>query len=161
MYPGAARGVRLTVRLRVSGDSGFQKAPAFVRVAWGLGRCGRVAPAAARFPRPPMTRYDGSSNGLGRVREGWSMSVRTCLTIVLAAGEGTRMCASRPKVLHAIGGRSLIAHVLAAAGTAGGAQAVVVGPAQDTVVAAVEAAMPGAELFVQAQRRGTAHAVLA
>ena len=89
------------------------------------------------------------------------MNARTCLTIVLAAGEGTRMRASRPKVLHAIGGRSLIAHVLAAAGTAGGAQAVVVGPAQEAVVAAVKAAMPGAELFVQAERRGTAHAVLA
>jgi bifunctional UDP-N-acetylglucosamine pyrophosphorylase / glucosamine-1-phosphate N-acetyltransferase len=89
------------------------------------------------------------------------MNARTCLTIVLAAGEGTRMRASRPKVLHAIGGRSLIAHVLAAAGTAGGAQAVVVGPAQEAVVAAVKAAMPGAELFVQAERLGTAHAVLA
>ncbi len=89
------------------------------------------------------------------------MSARSCLTIVLAAGEGTRMRASRPKVLHAIGGRSLIAHVLAAAGSAGGAQAVVVGPAQDAVVAAVKAAAPGAELFVQSERRGTAHAVLA
>ena len=93
------------------------------------------------------------------------MTARTCLTIVLAAGEGTRMRASRPKVLHAIGGRSLIAHVLAAAGTAGGAQAVVVGPGQgadqQAVVAAVKAAMPGAELFVQDERRGTAHAVLA
>jgi bifunctional UDP-N-acetylglucosamine pyrophosphorylase/glucosamine-1-phosphate N-acetyltransferase len=89
------------------------------------------------------------------------MSARTCLTIVLAAGEGTRMRASRPKVLHAIGGRSLIAHVLAAAGGDGGAQAVVVGPGQGAVVAAVKAAMPGAELFVQNERRGTAHAVLA
>jgi bifunctional UDP-N-acetylglucosamine pyrophosphorylase / glucosamine-1-phosphate N-acetyltransferase len=89
------------------------------------------------------------------------MSARSCLTIVLAAGEGTRMRASRPKVLHAIGGRSLIAHVLAAAGSAGGAQAVVVGPAQDAVVAAVKAAAPGAEIFVQSERRGTAHAVLA
>jgi bifunctional UDP-N-acetylglucosamine pyrophosphorylase / glucosamine-1-phosphate N-acetyltransferase len=89
------------------------------------------------------------------------MSARTCLTIVLAAGEGTRMRASRPKVLYAIGGRSLIAHVLAAAGGDGGGQAVVVGPAQEGVVAAVKAAMPAAELFVQSERRGTAHAVLA
>jgi bifunctional UDP-N-acetylglucosamine pyrophosphorylase/glucosamine-1-phosphate N-acetyltransferase len=89
------------------------------------------------------------------------MSARTCLTIVLAAGEGTRMRAARPKVLHAIGGRSLIAHVLAVAGAAGGKQAVVVGPGQEAVVAAVKAAMPGAELFEQKERRGTAHAVLA
>ena len=87
--------------------------------------------------------------------------MRTCLTIVLAAGEGTRMRASRPKVLHAIGGRPLIAHVLAAAGAAGGAQAVVIGPAQEAVAAAVKAVLPSAEMFVQAERRGTAHAVLA
>ena len=40
------------------------------------------------------------------------MSVRTCLAIVLAAGEGTRMRSSRPKVLHEVAGRSLLAHVL-------------------------------------------------
>jgi len=89
------------------------------------------------------------------------MTARTCLTIVLAAGEGTRMRSSRPKVLHAIGGRSLIAHTLAAAGEAGGTVAVVVGPDHDAVVRAATAAMPAAEIFVQTERRGTAHAVLA
>ena len=89
------------------------------------------------------------------------MTTRTCLIVVLAAGEGTRMRSSRPKVLHAIGGRSLIAHVLAAAGTAGGVAAVVVGPGQEAVAAAAKAAMPGAEFYLQHERRGTAHAVLA
>ena len=42
------------------------------------------------------------------------MKARTCLAIVLAAGEGTRMRSALPKVLHAIAGRSLLAHVLAA-----------------------------------------------
>ena len=51
--------------------------------------------------------------------------------------------------------------MLAAAGAAGGTEAVVIGPAQDAVVAAVKAAMPAAAIFVQAERRGTAHAVLA
>jgi bifunctional UDP-N-acetylglucosamine pyrophosphorylase/glucosamine-1-phosphate N-acetyltransferase len=32
--------------------------------------------------------------------------------IVLAAGQGTRMKSSTPKVLHRIGGRSLVGHVL-------------------------------------------------
>ena len=93
------------------------------------------------------------------------MTTRTCLTIVLAAGEGTRMRSSRPKVLHAIGGETLIARVLAAAaaanGSGGGSVAVVVGPGQDAVVAAAQAVMPGAEFYVQHERRGTAHAVLA
>ena len=87
--------------------------------------------------------------------------MRTCLTIVLAAGEGTRMRASRPKVLHAIGGRPLVAHVMAAVRETAGAAAVVIGPGQDKVAAAVAAAMPAAKVFVQAERRGTAHAVLA
>jgi bifunctional UDP-N-acetylglucosamine pyrophosphorylase / glucosamine-1-phosphate N-acetyltransferase len=89
------------------------------------------------------------------------MTTRTCLVVVLAAGEGTRMRSSRPKVLHTIGGRSLIAHVLFAVGTAGGQTAVVVGPGQEAVVKAAKALMPGAEFYVQRERRGTAHAVLA
>ncbi len=86
---------------------------------------------------------------------------RTCLIVVLAAGEGTRMGSSRPKVLHAIGGRSLIGHVLSAVGAIDGRTAVVVGPGQDAIAEAVKALMPGAECYIQRERRGTAHAVLA
>jgi bifunctional UDP-N-acetylglucosamine pyrophosphorylase / glucosamine-1-phosphate N-acetyltransferase len=91
-----------------------------------------------------------------------AMSLRTCLAIVLAAGEGTRMRSSLPKVLHQIGGRSLLAHVLrAVAATKVTAAAVVVGPGQEAVAAEAERALPGAQCFVQRERRGTAHAVLA
>jgi bifunctional UDP-N-acetylglucosamine pyrophosphorylase / glucosamine-1-phosphate N-acetyltransferase len=86
---------------------------------------------------------------------------RTCLAVVLAAGEGTRMRSSRPKVLHEIGGRSLIGHALAAVGAIGGRTAVVVGPGQDAVVEAAKIVSPGAAFYVQQERRGTAHAVLA
>jgi bifunctional UDP-N-acetylglucosamine pyrophosphorylase / glucosamine-1-phosphate N-acetyltransferase len=89
-----------------------------------------------------------------------AVAFRTCLTIVLAAGEGTRMRSSRPKVLHAIGGRTLLEHVLATVQETAGRAAVVVGPGQDKVSAAVRAALPEAAVFVQAERRGTAHAVL-
>lgn len=89
------------------------------------------------------------------------MRKRTCLSVVLAAGEGTRMRSSRPKVLHAIGGRTLIAHVLSAIDEAGGAVAVVVGPGHDEVATLVKRIAPAAQMFVQAERRGTAHAVLA
>jgi bifunctional UDP-N-acetylglucosamine pyrophosphorylase/glucosamine-1-phosphate N-acetyltransferase len=89
------------------------------------------------------------------------MAARTCLSIVLAAGEGTRMRSSRPKVMHAIGQRPLIWHVLGAVREASGATAVVVGPGQDAVTAEVKSVAPLAEIFVQRERRGTAHAVLA
>jgi bifunctional UDP-N-acetylglucosamine pyrophosphorylase / glucosamine-1-phosphate N-acetyltransferase len=87
---------------------------------------------------------------------------RTCLAIVLAAGEGTRMRSARPKVLHTIAGRSLLAHVLEAVRKAGSTMAtVVVGPGAEAVAAEASQALPGAEIVVQGERRGTAHAVLA
>ena len=90
------------------------------------------------------------------------MTVRSCLAIVLAAGEGTRMRSALPKVLHAIAGRSLLAHVLrAVAETKVTASAVVVGPNQEAVAAEAERVLPGAQCFVQRERRGTALAVLA
>ena len=90
------------------------------------------------------------------------MRERTCLAIVLAAGEGTRMHSAQPKVLHAIAGRSLLAHTLDAVRTAGQTNtAVVVGPGAEGVIAEAKSILPDAEIFVQGERRGTAHAVLA
>jgi len=75
------------------------------------------------------------------------------------------MRASRPKVLHAIGGRTLLAHVLdtvlATVRENAGHVAIVIGPGQHKVADAVRVALPDAAIFVQAERRGTAHAVLA
>ena len=89
-------------------------------------------------------------------------SARSCLTIVLAAGEGTRMRSDIPKVLHKVAGRSLVGHALAGALDAGSdALAVVVGPGREDVADEVAAFAPGAPVFVQTERRGTAHAVLA
>jgi bifunctional UDP-N-acetylglucosamine pyrophosphorylase/glucosamine-1-phosphate N-acetyltransferase len=90
------------------------------------------------------------------------MGDRSCLAILLAAGEGTRMRSQRPKVLHEVGGRSLLAHVLDAVRAAGGtATTVVIGPGADTVAAEAKRVLPGAEIVVQTERRGTGHAVLA
>ncbi len=90
------------------------------------------------------------------------MKPRNCLAIVLAAGEGTRMYSVRPKVLHTIAGKTLLAHVLEAVAKAGvTSTAIVIGPSQDDVAAEVRRLMPDAGIFVQKERRGTAHAVLA
>jgi bifunctional UDP-N-acetylglucosamine pyrophosphorylase / glucosamine-1-phosphate N-acetyltransferase len=90
------------------------------------------------------------------------MTARTCLAIVLAAGEGTRMRSARPKVLHPLAGRSLLAHVLGTVAQSGvTATAVVIGPGEEAVAAEVKRVCPDAECFVQHERRGTAHAVLA
>jgi bifunctional UDP-N-acetylglucosamine pyrophosphorylase/glucosamine-1-phosphate N-acetyltransferase len=90
------------------------------------------------------------------------MTTRTSLTIVLAAGEGTRMRSSMPKVFHPVAGQSLLAHVLAAAPKGpGAALAVVIGPDHEAVAQEVRRLRPDARTFVQHERLGTAHAVLA
>jgi bifunctional UDP-N-acetylglucosamine pyrophosphorylase/glucosamine-1-phosphate N-acetyltransferase len=90
------------------------------------------------------------------------MTGRTCLAIVLAAGEGTRMRSARPKVLHEIGGRPLLAHVLAAAQDAGCSDiALVVGPDHAALSELARARAPRTQVFEQRERLGTAHAVLA
>jgi bifunctional UDP-N-acetylglucosamine pyrophosphorylase / glucosamine-1-phosphate N-acetyltransferase len=90
------------------------------------------------------------------------MTDRTSLTVVLAAGEGTRMRASLPKVLHPVAGQPLLAHVLEAAPHgAGTSLAVVVGPDHGAVEAETKRLRADAATFVQRERLGTAHAVLA
>ncbi len=89
------------------------------------------------------------------------MSEPSCLAIVLAAGEGTRMRSTLPKVLHVIGGRSLIAHVLDTAARAGAEKtAVVVGPDHEAVMREIKRVAPQVDIFQQHERLGTAHAVL-
>lgn len=90
-----------------------------------------------------------------------SVSARSCLAVVLAAGEGTRMKSDRPKVLHEVANRSMVGHVVATVMAAGATEvAVVIGPDRDDVAREARAIMPEAEVFVQRERLGTGHAVL-
>ena len=90
------------------------------------------------------------------------MTARSSLTVVLAAGEGTRMRSSLPKVLNPVAGQSLLAHVLdAAPHGVGAALAVVIGPDHKAVADEVARMRPDAATFIQRDRLGTAHAVLA
>src|ERR1700686_4147480 len=87
---------------------------------------------------------------------------RTCLAVILAAGEGTRMRSNLPKAMHPVGGLPMLGHVLATAGRAGATRiAVVVGPDGAAVRAFVQTRAPQAAVYEQAERLGTAHAVLA
>jgi bifunctional UDP-N-acetylglucosamine pyrophosphorylase/glucosamine-1-phosphate N-acetyltransferase len=78
--------------------------------------------------------------------------------VILAAGQGKRMHSDLPKVLHPLGGRPLIEHVLAAAAALRPERTIlVIGHQADRV----RAALGDGLLFVeQAQRLGTGHAVL-
>jgi bifunctional UDP-N-acetylglucosamine pyrophosphorylase/glucosamine-1-phosphate N-acetyltransferase len=86
--------------------------------------------------------------------------VKPAAVIVLAAGEGTRMKSSTPKVMHTIGGRSLVGHALAAArGTDPERVVVVVGSGRELVTAHLAEIDPAAVPVVQEPRNGTGHAV--
>jgi bifunctional UDP-N-acetylglucosamine pyrophosphorylase / glucosamine-1-phosphate N-acetyltransferase len=82
------------------------------------------------------------------------------LTIILAAGEGTRMRSALPKVLHPVGGLPMVGHVVRTAAAAGAsAISVVIGPNHDAVRGEVVRHAPAASFASQLERRGTAHAV--
>lgn len=86
---------------------------------------------------------------------------RTCLTIILAAGEGSRMKSSTPKVLHKVGERTLLGHVMHAARKAGGdSHAVIVGKEAELVEKEARTHADDVDVYLQTERLGTAHAVL-
>jgi bifunctional UDP-N-acetylglucosamine pyrophosphorylase / glucosamine-1-phosphate N-acetyltransferase len=86
--------------------------------------------------------------------------LRNTAIVVLAAGKGTRLKSRHPKVLHAIGGKPLLLHVIAAA-----AQVVpcdhiyaVIGHEAERVRQA--AGHTGVHFVLQSQQRGTGHALM-
>src|SRR5690349_2082351 len=78
---------------------------------------------------------------------------------IMAAGKGTRLKSKRPKVLHEVGGKPLLAHVIAAAGEVVPAENiyVIVGHEAERVRTAV--AHTGVKFVLQAEQRGTGHAI--
>jgi bifunctional UDP-N-acetylglucosamine pyrophosphorylase/glucosamine-1-phosphate N-acetyltransferase len=78
---------------------------------------------------------------------------------IMAAGKGTRLKSKRPKVLHEIGGRALLLHVIAAAKQVVDAKDIycIIGHEADRVCAAVEAT--GVQFVLQTEQRGTGHAL--
>ncbi len=80
--------------------------------------------------------------------------------LILAAGEGTRMRSTMPKVLHELGGRSLIGHAVTAADALGADSLVVVaGHGREAVAEHLAAVAPHARIAIQDQQLGTGHAV--
>ena len=79
--------------------------------------------------------------------------------VILAAGEGTRMKSSLPKVLQTLGGRPMLLHLLETAAALEPAQVhVVIGSGADRV----REACSGHEVnwVIQSRRQGTGHAVI-
>ena len=85
---------------------------------------------------------------------------RSCLALVLAAGEGTRMRSPLPKVMHPVAGLPMVTHVLNVSVAAGCTEiAVVAGNGFELVSSKVAASHPQSQIFEQTERLGTGHAV--
>lgn len=84
----------------------------------------------------------------------------TVALIVLAAGQGTRMKSNLPKVLHQVAGAPLVAHAIRSADEISPARSIVViGHGSEMVEKAVQKDFPSAQVVLQEERLGTAHAV--
>ncbi len=80
------------------------------------------------------------------------------VAVILAAGKGTRMKSALPKVLHTVGGKPMLRHVMTAAKQAGAdRQVVVIGFGGEQVQAEIGAAV---EYVLQAEQLGTGHAMM-
>lgn len=78
--------------------------------------------------------------------------------VILAAGKGTRMRSKLPKVLHKVGGKPMLQHVLDAADAAGAAEKIViVGHGAELVESMVG---EQGKIVLQAEQLGTGHAVM-
>ncbi|MFZ0478688.1 MAG: bifunctional UDP-N-acetylglucosamine diphosphorylase/glucosamine-1-phosphate N-acetyltransferase GlmU [Terriglobales bacterium] len=94
------------------------------------------------------------------VRTTKSSPLRRVAIAIMAAGKGTRLKSRHPKVLHEIGGKPILAHVIASAAKVVPAADifVIVGHEADRVREAVSAT--GVNFVLQAEQRGTGHALM-
>jgi len=78
----------------------------------------------------------------------------------MAAGKGTRLKSKRPKVLHEVGGKPLLAHVIASARKVAASEDIyaIIGHQADAVQRAVEGT--GIQFVRQEPQRGTGHALM-
>jgi bifunctional UDP-N-acetylglucosamine pyrophosphorylase / glucosamine-1-phosphate N-acetyltransferase len=79
---------------------------------------------------------------------------------IMAAGKGTRLKSRHPKVLHEVGGKPILAHVISTAAKVVAPQDifVIIGHEAERVRAAVGGS--GVQFVVQAEQRGTGHALM-
>ena len=87
------------------------------------------------------------------------METNNLAIAIMAAGKGTRLKSKRPKVLHEIGGRALLLHVVAAAQKVVPADQIycIIGHEADRVRDAVSPT--GVQFILQPEQRGTGHAL--
>lgn len=110
-----------------------------------------------------FTMSDKAKSPATSTRSSKRAAKRNCAAIILAAGKGTRMRSTLPKVLHPIAGKAMLCHVLHSVAELNPAKVcVVIAPEMDEVRLAAKEAYPDCEFAVQdGSKHGTAAAVMA
>ena len=110
--------------------------------------------------RNPASRSKMSAaQASSRVRD-LSLNSPRIAVVIMAAGKGTRLKSQLPKVLHEVGGKPLLAHVIAAATRVVPANDVyaIIGHEAGRVRSALEST--GVNFILQPEQRGTGHALM-
>jgi UDP-N-acetylglucosamine diphosphorylase/glucosamine-1-phosphate N-acetyltransferase len=81
--------------------------------------------------------------------------------VIMAAGKGTRLKSKRPKVLHEIGGKPILAHVIATAKQVAKAKDIFVIIGHEAELVREATASTGVSFVLQTEQRGTGHALMA
>ena len=153
----APGGTRVATRRRT--DEGRASPPAQPSEA----RQGFWPNQAATRPVTTVTNPCSAENSRGildRMPKTKNDSAPRVAIVIMAAGKGTRLKSKHPKVLHEVGGKPLLAHVIAAATKVVPAQDVfaIIGHEADRVRPAV--APTGIDFVMQKEQRGTGHALM-
>ena len=119
----------------------------------------RTNPSSANVPSQGILGRMPKSRNASSSKTSASAAPRVAVAI-MAAGKGTRLKSQLPKVLHEVGGKPLLAHVIAAATRVVPPTDVfaIIGHEADRVRAAV--AHTGVNFVLQAEQRGTGHALM-
>ncbi|MGA9529431.1 MAG: bifunctional UDP-N-acetylglucosamine diphosphorylase/glucosamine-1-phosphate N-acetyltransferase GlmU [Terriglobales bacterium] len=80
---------------------------------------------------------------------------------IMAAGKGTRLKSRHPKVLHEVGGKPILAHVIATAGKIVPASDIFVIVGHEAKRVRESVSSTGVNFVLQAEQRGTGHALMA
>src|ERR1700680_85075 len=122
-----------------------------------LGRMKKSGNRSSPLPAPSVAKISPAARAHSwTVPNGGRVAVA-----IMAAGKGTRLKSQLPKVLHEVGGKSLLAHVVAAAAQVVAARNIYAIVGYEAERVRTELGKTGIQFVLQAEQRGTGHALMA
>jgi bifunctional UDP-N-acetylglucosamine pyrophosphorylase/glucosamine-1-phosphate N-acetyltransferase len=96
---------------------------------------------------------------VSKKHEGGRQKEAKLAVVIMAAGNGTRLKSQKPKVLHEVGGKTLLGHVISAAGQVVDAKDIFIIAVHEVEQVRNAVAASGVQFVEQREQRGTGHAI--